>query len=295
MRSWNWLGRERRSRTGGDEMLEHKIGTREEWQLARDELAKLEAEQAKRNEEITKTRRDLPWVRVDKEYEFDTQDGKKTLAELFDGRSQLLAYNIMFGPDYTLGACPGCTSLGDGLDGTLVHLKHRDVTLICFSRAPIDRLTAYKQRMGWQFPYVSTYDTDFPWDFGLAMTEEQAQQIPEVKGMIDNPPNWLQEWSEQVGAELKDGLREGPGWIAFARDNGTVYHTYTVMAPDPFVAPTSTPCSTGLRSHSPRSPAPGARTSTLTDLGVEAANQLAIAALRSELSGTAVAAGEATW
>jgi predicted dithiol-disulfide oxidoreductase (DUF899 family) len=91
--------------------------------------------------------------------------------------------------------------------------------------------------MGWEFPYVSTYDTDFPWDFGLAMTEEQAQEIPEVQEMIHNPPDWLQDWSKQVGAELKDGLREGPGWIAFARENGTVYHTYTVMAPDPFVAP----------------------------------------------------------
>jgi predicted dithiol-disulfide oxidoreductase (DUF899 family) len=108
---------------------------------------------------------------------------------------------------------------------------------MCFSRAPIDRLTAYKERMGWQFPYVSTYETDFPWDFGLAMTEDQAQGIPEVKEMIDNPPGWLEEWSRQVGAELKDGLREGPSWIAFARDNGTVFHTYTVMAPDPFVAP----------------------------------------------------------
>src|SRR5213595_3871552 len=143
-------------------MHEHRIGTREEWQVARDELAKLEAKQAKRNEEITRTRRDLPWVRVEKEYEFDTQDGKKTLGELFDGRSQLLAYNI------TLGACPGCTSLGDGLDGTLVHLSHLDVTLLCFSRAPVERLTAYKQRMGWQFPYVSTYNSDFAFDFGLA-------------------------------------------------------------------------------------------------------------------------------
>ena len=218
-------------------MPEHKIGTREEWQAARDELAKLEAEQAERNEEIKKRRLDLPWVPVEKEYEFDTEDGKKTLAELFDGRSQLLAYNIMFGPDYTLGACPGCTNLGDGLDGSLVHLNHRDVTLLCFSRAPIERLTAYKQRMCWQFPYVSTYNSDFAFDFGLAMTEEQAQQIPQVKEMIDNPPDWLQEWSRQIGAELKDGLREGPSWIAFARENGTVYHTYTVMAPDPFVAP----------------------------------------------------------
>src|SRR6266513_5927176 len=126
-------------------MNEHRIGTREEWQVARDELAKLEAEQAKRNEEITTRRRDLPWVRVEKEYEFDTEDGKKTLGELFDGRSQLLAYNIMFGPDYELGACPGCSNLGDELGATRVHLNHRDVTVICFSRAPIDRLIAYKE------------------------------------------------------------------------------------------------------------------------------------------------------
>src|SRR5919109_283468 len=197
-------------------MPEHKSGTRAEWQAARDELARLEAEHAELGERVVEQRRQLPWVRVEKRYEFDTEDGKKTLADLFDGRSQLLAYNIMFGPDYQLGACPGCSSLADELDGTLIHLNKRDVTLICFSRAPIDRLIAYKERMGWQFPYVSTYGTDFPFDFGLALTEEQAQEIPEVKGMIDEPPDWLQEWSRQIGAELKDGLREGPTWIAFA-------------------------------------------------------------------------------
>jgi predicted dithiol-disulfide oxidoreductase (DUF899 family) len=218
-------------------MADQRIGTREEWQAARDELARVEAEQAQRNEEIKKLRLELPWVPVEKEYEFDAEDGKKTLAELFDNRSQLLAYNVMFGPDYEKGACPGCTNLADGLDGALVHLNHRDVTLICFSRAPIERLAAYKKRMGWQFPYVSTYDTDFAFDFGLAMTREQAQQVPEVKGMIDEPPEWLEDWSRQIGAGLEDGLREAPGWIAFARDNGTVYHTYTVTAPDPFVAP----------------------------------------------------------
>jgi predicted dithiol-disulfide oxidoreductase (DUF899 family) len=215
----------------------HTFRTREEWQEARDELAKLEAEHAKLGQRVAEQRRQLPWVPVEKEYQFDTEDGKKTLAELFAGRSQLLAYNIMFGPDYEAGACPGCTSLADELDGGLVHLNHRDVTLICFSRAPIERLVAYKQRMGWQFPYVSTYQTDFPFDFGLAMTEAQAQQIPEVKAMIASPPGWLEEWSQQIGADLEDGLREGPGWIAFARENATVYHTYTVMAPDPFVAP----------------------------------------------------------
>ena len=111
------------------------------------------------------------------------------------------------------------------------------MTLLCFSRAPIEQLAAYKRRMGWQFPYVSTYDTDFAFDFGLALTDEQAQHIPEVKEMIEHPPGWLEEWSRQIGAELKDGLRENPSWIAFARENGTVYHTYTVSAPDPFVAP----------------------------------------------------------
>ena len=219
-------------------MSEPKIGTREEWQAARNELARLEAEQAARNEEIKRKRRELPWVAVEKEYVFDTQDGKKSLAELFDGRSQLLAYNVMYGPDYTLGACPGCTNLADGFDPTtLLHLNQRDVTMICFSRAPIDKLSAYRERMGWEFPYVSTYDTDFPWDFGLALTEEQAAQIPQVQEMVDNPPDWLACWATQIGAELKDGLRENPSYIAFAKDNGTVYHTYTVSAPDPFVAP----------------------------------------------------------
>ena len=219
-------------------MPEHKIGTRAEWLGARNELAKLEAEQAARTEEISQKRRELPWVPVEKEYVFETQEGRKTLAELFEGRSQLLAYNVMYGPDYTVGACPGCTNLADGFDPTtLLHLNKRDVTMICFSRAPIDRLTAYKERMGWEFPYVSTYDTDFPWDFGLALTEEQAEQIPEVRQMVENPPEWLAHWASQVGAELKDGIRESPSYIAFAKENGSVYHTYTVSAPDPFVAP----------------------------------------------------------
>lgn len=218
-------------------MLERKIGTREEWQAARSELAKLEAEYAELGRKVTEQRRGLPWVPVEEEYVFDAEEGKRTLAELFEGRSQLLAYNIMFGPDYELGACPGCTNLGDELDATRVHLNHRDVTLICFSRAPIDRLTAYKQRMGWQFPYVSTYSTEFPFDFGLALRPEQTQQIPQLRELIESPPTWLEDWSRQIGAKLEDGLREGPGFIAFAKDNGRVYHTYTVTAPDPFVAP----------------------------------------------------------
>jgi predicted dithiol-disulfide oxidoreductase (DUF899 family) len=218
-------------------MPEEKVGTRKEWQAARAELAKLEAEHADLGRRVTEQRRQLPWVPVDKEYRFDTEDGSKTLSELFDGRSQLLAYNIMFGPDYEIGACPGCSNLGDELDATRVHLNHRDVTLICFSRAPIDRLVAYKERMGWRFPYVSTYDTEFAFDFGLALAPEQAHGIPELKGILESPPEWLEEWGRQVGAKLEDGLRENPGFIAFARENGRVYHTYTVTAPDPFVAP----------------------------------------------------------
>src|SRR2546423_1801279 len=124
------------------EVPEHKVGSRGEWQAARDELAKLEAEQAQLNEKVKQQRLELPWVPVAKEYVFDTEDGRKSLAELFEGRSQLLAYNIMFGPDYTLGACPGCTSLADGLDRSLVHLNHLAVTLACFSPAPIERLRA---------------------------------------------------------------------------------------------------------------------------------------------------------
>src|ERR671914_1046510 len=135
-------------------MPEHKVGTREEWQAARDELAKLEAEHGELGRKATEKRRELPWVRVEKEYEFDTEDGKKTLAELFDGRSQLLAYNVMFGPDYDVGACPGCSNLADHLDAALVHLNHRDVTLLGFSRAPLAKLQEYKERMGWTFPYV---------------------------------------------------------------------------------------------------------------------------------------------
>jgi predicted dithiol-disulfide oxidoreductase (DUF899 family) len=219
-------------------MTEHKVGTREEWQAARDELQERENELANLSEELAQQRRELPWVPVEKEYSFDTDEGPKTLAELFDGRSQLLAYNTMFGPDYQVGACPGCSNLADHLDAGVVHLNHRDVTLMAFSRAPREKLQAYKQRMGWKFPYVSTYGSDFPFDFGLAFTQEQLAEIDEVQQMINEHPDWLQEWAKQVGTDLEHGLGEGPGWIAFALEDGVVYHTYTRMAPDrDFVAP----------------------------------------------------------
>ena len=219
-------------------MTNHKVGTREEWLAARNELLELENEHAQRSEELAERRRELPWVRVDKEYSFETDEGAKTLPELFDGRSQLLAYNIMFGPEYTVGACPGCSNLADHLDAALVHLNHRDVTLLAFSRAPFSKLQPYKERMGWEFPYVSTYGSDFAFDFGLALTEEQMAEIDEVREMIEQPPDWLQDWAVQVGTDLEHGLAEGPGWIAFALEDGVVYHTYTRSAPDrDFVVP----------------------------------------------------------
>jgi predicted dithiol-disulfide oxidoreductase (DUF899 family) len=218
-------------------MTEHKVGTREEWEAARNGLLKRENEHAELSEELARERQELPWVAVEKEYRFATDEGKKTLAELFDGRSQLLAYNIMFGPSYS-GACPGCSNLADQLDGGLVHLNHRDVTLLCFSRAPLEKLQAYKRRMGWRFPWVSTYDSDFPFDFDLALTEEQMSGIEEIQTMIKEPPDWLEEWAEDVGTELESGMAENPSWIAFALEDGVVYHTYTRMAPDrDFVVP----------------------------------------------------------
>ena len=218
-------------------MPTHKVGTREEWRQARNALLEDENAHAQRSEELAARRRELPWVRVDKEYTFDTDEGRKTLAELFDGRSQLLAYNIMFGPSYE-AACPGCSNLADHLDGGLIHLNHRDITLLCFSRAPLEKLQAYKQRMGWSFPWVSTHGSDFPFDFELAFTPEQMAGIEEVKETLKDPPDWLQDWAKAVGTELEKGMRENPSWIAFARQDGVVYHTYTRSAPDrDFVVP----------------------------------------------------------
>jgi predicted dithiol-disulfide oxidoreductase (DUF899 family) len=218
-------------------MPEHKVGTREEWEAARKELADRENEHAERSEELMRQRQELPWVPVEKEYTFSTDEGTKTLAELFDGRSQLLAYNIMFGPTYE-AACPGCSGLADHLDAALVHLNHRDVTLLGFSRAPFEKLQAYKRRMEWSFPWVSTYESDFPFDYGLALTKEQASGIEEIQTMLKDPPDWLEEWAEQVGTDLESGMRENPSWIAFALEDGVVYHTYTRAAPDrDFVVP----------------------------------------------------------
>jgi predicted dithiol-disulfide oxidoreductase (DUF899 family) len=220
-------------------MTEHKVGTREEWTAARNELLEREKEHSQRSSELAQMRRELPWVPVDKEYTFATDEGTKTLAELFDGRSQLLAYNIMFGPSYSVGACPGCSNLADHLDGGLVHLNHRDVTLICFSRAPLEKLQAYKRRMGWKFPWVSTYESDFPFDLGFAFTKEQIAEIDEVQAMLAEPADWFREWGEAVGSPLEEAMTEGPGWMAFALEDGVVYHTYSILAPNEFVTPYS--------------------------------------------------------
>jgi predicted dithiol-disulfide oxidoreductase (DUF899 family) len=143
----------------------------------------------------------------------------------------------MFGPSYYVGACPGCSNLADQLDGGVVHLNHRDVTLLCFSRAPLEKLQAYKQRMGWKFPWVSTYESDFPFDLGFAFTKEQIAEMEEVQTMLQDPPDWFQEWGRQVGSELEPAFSEGPGWMAFALEDGVVYHTYSILAPNEFVTP----------------------------------------------------------
>src|ERR1041385_6765065 len=154
-------------------MPEHRVGTHEEWEAARAQLLEREEELNRLDEEIAKERQELPWVRVEKEYTLDAEDGKKTLVELFDGRSQLLIYHLMFGPTYEQDS-PGCTGLREHFDSAPPHLYNRDVRLIAASRAPIEKLRRYKQRMGWKFPYVSSYESDFNFDFDASLTEDRV-------------------------------------------------------------------------------------------------------------------------
>ncbi len=212
---------------------QHKVGTQEDWKAAVQAVHEREQELGKLDEEIAKQRQELPWVRVEKEYTFDTEDGEKTLVELFDGRSQLLIYHLMFGPTYE-AACPGCTGLADHLDGALPHVNNRDITLMAISRAPIKKLNAYKKRMGWKFPYVSSYGSDFNFDFDFALTEEQMAQ-GEMKKMVDEAEDWLKDWADNVGTDLAHGMAEAPGWNAFKLEDGVVYHTYSRTAPDRFL------------------------------------------------------------
>jgi len=214
-------------------MRKHKVGTQEEWSAARQELLQREQELGSLDEELAKHRQELPWVPVEKEYTFDTDDGKKTLAELFDGRSQLLIYHLMFGPSYEV-ACPGCTGLADHFDAALVHLNSRDVTLIAISRAPIEKLQAYKRRMGWQFPYVSSFGSDFNFDFDFTATPEQMA-TEEFTKMVAEADDWLKDWADNVGTDLASGMAESPGWNVFALDEGVLYHTDSRAAPDRFL------------------------------------------------------------
>jgi predicted dithiol-disulfide oxidoreductase (DUF899 family) len=214
-------------------MPTHNVGTREEWDEARTRLREREEELGRLDEEIAKERRELPWVRVEKDYTLDTEEGERTLVELFDGRSQLLIYQLMFGPTYE-AACPGCTGLADGFDGALPHLNARDVTLIAISRAPIEKLTAYKQRMGWKFPYVSSYRSDFNFDFGGSLTEEQMVS-PEMTKLVEEADDWLKDWADNVGTDLEHGIAETPSWNVFKLEDGVVYRTNYRTAPDRFL------------------------------------------------------------
>lgn len=219
-------------------MTEHRIGTREEWLAARKELLVREKELTRRRDELARQRRELPWVRVEKEYRFETDEGTRTLAELFDGRSQLLVYHFMFGPDYTAG-CPTCSAAGDTIDGIIVHLNQRDVTMLCASRAPLDRIQAYRRRMGWTFPWVSSLDTPFNFDFGVSATREQQNQgieynyqpMPSITELLETGAEGpFADLAAAVGTDVAGYMTELPGLSAFVIEDGVVYHTYSTYA-----------------------------------------------------------------
>jgi len=205
-------------------MTTHRIGTHEEWQAQRDELLKDEKELTRRGDELASKRRELPWVPVDKEHRFETEDGNKTLAELFGGRTQLLVYHFMFGPPYEAG-CPVCSSIADTLAGQVVHLKARDTTLLLASRAPLERLLAYRERMGWTIDWVSCVGTDFNRDLGFLHTEEELK--PFLEGEI---PLTVEQNARMCGTDVAGYVSEGPGLSAYALADGTVYRTYVATA-----------------------------------------------------------------
>jgi predicted dithiol-disulfide oxidoreductase (DUF899 family) len=218
-------------------MTDHEVGTHEEWLRARKELLEREKELTRRSDELARQRRELPWVRVEKEYTFETDEGKKTLADLFDGRSQLLVYHFMFGPKYTAG-CPTCSAAADTFDGAVVHLKARDVTFLCVSRAPLEKLQSYQRRMGWQFPWVSSRGSDFNFDFGASFTDEQLREGIEYNYRSLDPTPILEAGSDTPFGELAAAtgtdpagyMTEAPAVSAFARSEGVVYHTYSCYA-----------------------------------------------------------------
>jgi predicted dithiol-disulfide oxidoreductase (DUF899 family) len=219
-------------------MTEHKTGTRDEWLEARLELLADEKELTRQNDSLAQRRQELPWVRIDKDYRFDTDDGAASLADLFQGRSQLLIYHFMFGPDYTAG-CPACSTIADGFNGSVVHLANHDVTMMAVSRAPLAKLQEYKRRMGWSFPWASSFGNDFNFDFNTSTTEEQQRQgdleynfttrdvRPILEAGDDSP---IAMFAEMTGTDVAGYLRESPGMSAFALEDGVVYHTYSAYA-----------------------------------------------------------------
>jgi predicted dithiol-disulfide oxidoreductase (DUF899 family) len=203
-------------------MTGHKIGTREEWAAAREELLAREKEHTRLGDKLARQRRELPWVQVDKEYRFDTDDGTRALAELFDGRSQLLIYHFMFGPSYEAG-CPVNSSMADGLDGLLPHLHARDVTLLLVSQSPLAKLQAYKRRMGWRIPWVSAANTDFNYDQGASYPAEQVRRW----GLsADSLPPIVAVNAAATGTDINGYLSESPAVSVFTLQDGAVYHTY---------------------------------------------------------------------
>ena len=219
-------------------MTKHKTGTREEWLAARLELLDAEKELTRRSDELARRRQELPWVRIEKEYPFETDDGEASLADLFRGRSQLLVYHFMFGPDYTAG-CPACSAIADGFDGSVVHLANHDVTLMAISRAPIAKLQEYKRRMGWSFPWASSFESDFNYDFQAGHTEEQQRsglleynfRASDARPLLEaGKAGPLAEIAASVGTDWPTYTRERPGISAFALEDGVVYHTYSAYA-----------------------------------------------------------------
>src|SRR6202162_260197 len=218
-------------------MTNHKTGTRQEWLAARLELLEAEKALTRRGDELAPRRQELPWVRIDKEYHFETDEGTASLADLFGGRSQLLIYHFMFGPEYT-GGCPSCSAIADGFNGSAVHLEHHDVGMIAVSRAPIAALPAHKRRIGWTFPWASSLDSDFNFDFNTSFTEDQQRS-----GTIDynyrpTDTTWLRAAGAESGAathaamtgtDIATYVREQPGMSAFALEDGVVYHTYSAF------------------------------------------------------------------
>jgi predicted dithiol-disulfide oxidoreductase (DUF899 family) len=219
-------------------MTQHATGTHEEWLAARLELLEAEKELTRRSDEVARQRQQLPWVRLDKDYSFETDQGRASLADLFGGRSQLLVYHFMFGPEYTAG-CPACSAIADGFNGSVVHLENHDVAMFAVSRAPLEKLQAYKRRMGWSFPWASSFGSDFNYDFDASYTEEQQRQgnieynyrSMDVKPVLEaGEKGPVAEFAAMVGTDAATYTREAPGMSAFGLEDGVVYHTYSAYA-----------------------------------------------------------------